>query len=102
MQYKLVRVEAPPRRERELICQSCGGPLQNRQNSLCNTILRMAHSDVPIPVRLSEFEITRHRDALQESTDRAGMRARVVFCVAEVALRAGRRFRAPELAARSP
>jgi predicted RNA-binding Zn-ribbon protein involved in translation (DUF1610 family) len=30
-EYKLVRVAAPLRRERELLCQGCGGPLRNRE-----------------------------------------------------------------------
>jgi predicted RNA-binding Zn-ribbon protein involved in translation (DUF1610 family) len=30
-QYKFVRVEAPPSHDRELLCQSCGGPLPDRE-----------------------------------------------------------------------
>jgi hypothetical protein len=31
-EYKLVRVEAPPTRDdKQLVCPSCGAPLQNRE-----------------------------------------------------------------------
>ena len=29
--YKVVRVEAGPKNDRELVCPSCGGPLRNRE-----------------------------------------------------------------------
>ena len=30
-EYKVVRVEAPPTHDGQVICLSCGGPLQNRE-----------------------------------------------------------------------
>ena len=45
-QYKVVRVKAPPRNDRELLCQKCGGPLRNRANSRLNTSPLMGRGDV--------------------------------------------------------
>jgi hypothetical protein len=33
-EYRVVRIEAPPSRNNQLLCLGCGGPLRNREGKL--------------------------------------------------------------------
>ena len=41
--YRVARVEAPPRNDRQLTCISCGGPLNNREGKFALKYFRVSH-----------------------------------------------------------
>jgi predicted RNA-binding Zn-ribbon protein involved in translation (DUF1610 family) len=40
-EYKLVRIEAPPTHDDQLVCLSCGGPLRNREGTFALKYFRV-------------------------------------------------------------
>jgi hypothetical protein len=45
-EYKVVRVEAPPTHDRQLICLSCGAPLHNREGKFALKYFRVSDGKV--------------------------------------------------------